>query len=98
MLNRSVSDYSCINNLQIGIDVNQTPPDIMMSLTDSVDTGSCINLLESLAVVDDGNHVLHVTLRQLSVSQVILFVEHRLLSVPAHNAHDISNSPPITLQ
>lgn len=46
------------------------------------------NLLECLAVVNDGDHVLNVALRQLSVSQVILFVKHHLLSVPAHNSNN----------
>lgn len=48
-------------------------------------------LLEGLAVVDDGNHVLYVTLRQLSVPQVLLFVGHRLLPVPAHTRTRVSN-------
>lgn len=42
-------------------------------------------LLECLAVVNDGYHVLYITLRKLSVSQVLFFVDHCLLSVPIHN-------------
>lgn len=41
--------------------------------------------LECLTVVDDSNHVLHITLRKLSFPQVLLFVDNRLLSVPIRN-------------
>lgn len=49
-------------------------------------------LLECLAVVDDGNHVLNITLRKLPVSQVILFVDHHLLSVSITDTHTHTQS------
>lgn len=61
-----------------------------LSFTERVNTKSCIKLnysLERLAVVNDSNHVLYITLRKLSVSQVLLFVDYRLLSVSTHNTH-----------
>jgi hypothetical protein len=33
------------------------------------------HLLEGLAVIDDGNHVLHITVWVLPVSQVLFFVK-----------------------
>lgn len=42
------------------------------------------NSLKCLAVVNDGYHILYITLRQLPVSQVLFFVAHRLLPVPAN--------------
>ena len=47
------------------------------------------DLLERLAVVDDGDHVLDVALRQLSVSQVILLVGNGLLFIPATQMHSL---------
>lgn len=55
-----------------------------LSLTERVKTKSCIKekySLEGLAVVNDSNHVLHIILRKLSVSQVLFFVDHCFLSV-----------------
>lgn len=39
-------------------------------------------LLECLAVVDDGDHIVYITRRQLPVSEVLLLVGHCLLAVP----------------
>lgn len=40
--------------------------------------------LECLAVVDNGDHILHIELRKLPVPQVLLFVNHHLFSVSKH--------------
>lgn len=48
------------------------------------------NSLKCLAVVNDGYHILYITLRQLPVSQVLFFVAHRLLPVPANKTHIVT--------
>lgn len=48
------------------------------------------NSLKRLAVVNDGYHILYITLRQLPVSQVLFFVAHRLLPVPANKTHIVT--------
>lgn len=45
-----------------------------------------MSILKSLAVVDDGDHVLHVAVWVLPVPQVLLFVQLGLVSVPRDNA------------
>lgn len=40
--------------------------------------------LEGLTVVDDGNHVLNVALRKLTIFQMFLLIGDRLLSVPEY--------------
>lgn len=42
------------------------------------------NSLEGLAVVDDGDHILNVALRELTVFQMFLLIGDRLLSVPSY--------------
>lgn len=48
------------------------------------------NSLKCLAVVNDGYHILYITLRQLPVSQVLFFVAHCLLPVPANKTHIVT--------
>lgn len=50
------------------------------------------HLLEGLAVVDDGDHVLDIAVRVLPVSQVLLFIQLSFFFVSEeHNPHQIAS-------